>query len=178
MTSPTSLPSFDPPPAASRHTQVLATLKAVGLDATVDADNDIQVNVTGQQLYLRTTDEGPGLLRVFGQWQIMDDVPAEAGVRLAAAHQVTASHALVKVNVFDDTLVVAVDSITPDGAAYNVLVPASIDAVLSAVALWHQLLTSSPDGASVPGAVLGAGQAGADGQTGSAASSAGELGAV
>ncbi len=142
MTSPTSLPSFAAPTPPSRRQLTKSALAAIGVEAEQDDDGDLLFVVQDHKLYARTSDEGPGLLRVFGQWQI-DENLGDEGLRYGAAHHVTATHALVKVNVLESTLVVAADSLVPDGSRYDVLVPASIDAVLSAVDLWHRLVAEA-----------------------------------
>lgn len=147
MTTPTSLPSFSAP-LPSRQELATATLTEMGLEPTADGDGDLQIIVNGQQLLVRVSDDGPGLLRVFGSWRIADDLPGEDVDRYGAAHQVTATHALVKVNVvkyadqIDEPghLMVAVDQMVPEGSRYDVLLPEAINAVLSGVGNWHHLL--------------------------------------
>lgn len=155
MTSPTSLPSFGSPVPPSRLEQVQQVLTALEVNPVLDDDGDLQITVNDAQLYVRVSDDGPGLLRVFGQWQIAPDMPADLSLRHGAAAHVTASHALVKVNIFEEALVVATDQIVPEPTRYDVVVPASIDAVLSAVGMWHQIVVEN-------------GQAAAEGSEGAA----------
>ncbi len=119
-------------------------LTQLGLDYTTDNDADLAISVNDQQLYVRVSDDGPGLLRVFGQWQIQADLNPDQGVRFGAAHHVTTTHVLAKVSILEETtLAVAVDNIVPEGARYDVLIPASVEAVLAAVGAWHQLIVDS-----------------------------------
>ena len=136
MTSPTSIPGAIEMPALRE--QVLAALAGGGLPGQVDGDGDIAFEVNGQHLFARCTQEGIGLVRIFGQWQIIDDLPGETSDRLAAAHLVTASHVLAKVSVQNSTLLVAVDTLTPPGSRLDLIVPAAVQAVLSAVTMWHR----------------------------------------
>lgn len=64
----------------------------------------------------------------------------ETADRLAAAHLTTASHVLVKVSVQNSTLLVAVDTLTPPGSRLDLIVPAAVQAVLSAVTMWHRVV--------------------------------------
>ncbi|MFV0459573.1 MAG: T3SS (YopN, CesT) and YbjN peptide-binding chaperone 1 [Actinomycetales bacterium] len=160
MTSPTSLPDFSAP-TPSRLDQVMAVLTQLGVNPEIDSEGDVSIRVNDQQLYVRVSDDGPGIVRVFGQWQILDDISADPGVRFGAAHHVTATHALVKVNIFNDTLAVAVDNLAPEGARFDVLLSNSIDAVLSGVSTWHRLIVES----SAP--TTGDGDAPAEGSPGS-----------
>lgn len=140
MTSPTSIPSFGDPTPPARIDLVRETLQSMDLEPTLDQDGDLKVAVQDQQIYLRASDDGPGLLRVFGQWQIVPGLADDPNLRFGAAHHVTATHALVKLHIMDDTLVVAVDNLVPEGSRYAVIVPAAIEALLSAVGMWHSLI--------------------------------------
>lgn len=155
MTTPTSLPNFNAP-QLDRRGLVTAALTNMGVQPTPDDDGDLQIVVNDQQLYVRVTDDGPGLLRVFGQWRIMADLPGDDSVKFGVAQQVTATHALVKVNVFKvldqpeepGHLVVAIDQLVPEGTRYDIVLPALIDAVLSGVGTWHNLLIEHTGGGS------------------------------
>lgn len=143
MSSPTDLPTI-PYIEPGVRDRVCSVLDGMGLTHTDESDGDIGFEVNGQRLYARTRDDGPGMVRVFGQWQIMDNLPGEPALRYAAAHQTTATHALVKVSVLADTLLVAVDAVCPPGSRVDVIVSTSIEAVLSAVTVWHRIIVGDP----------------------------------
>lgn len=121
----------------------------MGLAPTQDDDGDWEVRINDQKLFVRISDDGPGLVRVFGQWRVMADLVAPIERKREAAHEVTAAHALVKVNFFavpDDAahpghLIVVLDQIAPVGTRYDLVLPPALDAVLSGARAWHHLLT-------------------------------------
>lgn len=138
MTDPTSLPSFPPPmdenPLRGR---VLDALLDEGFRPTIDEDGDVALKAQGQQVFVRCLDTAPPLMRVFGQWQIGDEVPGDELVRLRAANAVTGALNLVKTTVHEDRLVVAVDLVVGDGLDLRSLLVATVDAVLGSVQTWH-----------------------------------------
>src|SRR5579875_770189 len=99
MTDPTSLPNFAPPnsapsaPAGGSQLQqrVLDALQSEGFRPEVDADGDVSYKVEGQQLFVRCVDGEPAMMRVFGQWQITDDLPQDITKQLLAANDVSLS---------------------------------------------------------------------------------------
>lgn len=157
MTSPTSLPNFDLP-APSRRQLVQQTLTQLGLEYVEDKDHDLAISVNDQQLYVRVSDEGPGIVRVFGQWQIQDDLNPDLGMRFGAAHHITTTHVLAKVSILEQTLAVAVDNIAPEGARYDILISGSIEAVLAAVGAWHRLMVEGAAAAEAADGEQGEGQ--------------------
>ena len=75
MTDPTSLPNFPPPP--NEHPlrgRVLDVLVDLGLQPNLDNDGDVAFTVNEQQLFVRCTEGEVEIMRVFGQWQIQDDL--------------------------------------------------------------------------------------------------------
>ena len=78
MSDPTSLPNFPPP--ASEHPlrgRVLDILLDEGFQPDIDSDGDVAFKVQGQQLFVRCLEGDFTIMRVFGQWQIGDDVPQD-----------------------------------------------------------------------------------------------------
>jgi hypothetical protein len=137
-----SLPSFPPP--ADEHPlrgRVLDVLIDDGLAPVLDDDGDVAFVLQEQKIFARCADGPPEMLRVFGQWRITPT--AAGGHELAwqrAASVVNATHHLAKVGVHDGILVVAADCLVTEGAPLEVLVRTSTQAVLAAVAGWHQAL--------------------------------------
>lgn len=141
MSDPTSLPSFPPPmdsdPLRGR---VLDALLDEGFRPTIDEDGDVALRAQGQQVFVRCVDTVPPLMRVFGQWQVGDDVPGDELVRLRAANAVTGALNLVKVTVHEDRLVVAVDLVVSEALDLRALLVATVDAVVGSVQTWHATL--------------------------------------
>jgi hypothetical protein len=117
--------------------RVVESLRQKGYDPTEDEDGDVAVIVQGQQVFVRTLDTQPPLLRVFGQWLIGQEVPGDVLLRLNAANAVTSALNLVKATVHEDRLVVAVDLVISDGLALPSLMAATLDATVTAVQTWH-----------------------------------------
>jgi hypothetical protein len=139
MSDPTSMPSFPPPedehPLRGR---ALDALIDAGLQPSLDAEGDIAVRVSDQLLFVRCADSVPPLMRVFGQWQLDDDLAVDELTRLRAANVVTSALNLVKVTVHGDRLLVAVDLVVGDGVALSALLTATLDAVLGSVQTWYR----------------------------------------
>jgi hypothetical protein len=138
VTDPTSLPAFD----GARQERplrdlVLDVLTAEGYRPAVDDDGDISLLVQNQQVFVRSLDTVPQLLRVFGQWKIGDEVPGDPLLRLNAANSVTAAFNLVKATVHEDRLVVTVDLVVCAGLELAALLRATLDATVVAVQTWH-----------------------------------------
>ncbi|MFV0463133.1 MAG: YbjN domain-containing protein [Nostocoides sp.] len=139
MTDPASLPNFPPPsdehPLRGRVLDVLIDLE-FGPD--IDSDGDIAFSVNDQQLFVRTTEGGPTIMRTFGQWQLPEELAEDVAKQLGTCNEVNLSMNLVKTGLANGTLVVTVDQVVLDGAPLRAMVEVSIQAVLSAVQFWHQ----------------------------------------
>lgn len=150
MTDPTSLPNFSPSasepsaPAGDGQLQsrVLAALQEEGFRPDVDADGDVSYKVEGQQLFVRCVDGEPAMMRVFGQWQITDDLPQDVTKQLLAANDVSLSLNIVKVGLANGNLIVTGEHLVAAADDVKALVQSTTQMVLTAVQLWHQAVTS------------------------------------
>ena len=150
MTDPTSLPNFSPPasgqsaPAGDSQLQgrVLAALQEEGFRPEVDADGDVSYKVEGQQLFVRCVDGEPAMMRVFGQWQITDDLPQDITKQLLAANDVSLSLNIVKTRLANGNLIVTGEHLVSEADDVKTLVQSTTQMVLTAVQLWHQAVTS------------------------------------
>lgn len=141
MTDPTSLPSFPPP--ADEHPlrgRVLDALQDEGFRPDLDADGDVSFKAEGQQLFVHCTEGDVPVLRVFGQWQIGEDLPRDELVQLRAANDLTLRLNIVKCGLSSGTLVVTGEHIVTPESDVRGLLQLSTQLVLTAVHLWHQLM--------------------------------------
>jgi hypothetical protein len=141
MTDPTSLPNF--PPSPSEHPlrgRVLDALIDEGFEPNIDEDGDVAFTVQDQQLFVRCMEGDFTVMRVFGQWQVGDDVPQDALSQLIACNELTLRLNVVKAGIANGTLVVTGEHvITPDTNVRELLV-VTTQLVLSAVHLWHETI--------------------------------------
>lgn len=151
MTDPTSLPNFAPPATAptaatagdsSLQQRVLAALQDEGFRPEVDADGDVSYKVEGQQLFVRCVDGEPAMMRIFGQWQITDDLPQDITKQLLAANDVSLSLNIVKTGLANGNLIVTGEHLVSAADDVKSLVQSTTQMVLTAVQLWHQAVTS------------------------------------
>jgi hypothetical protein len=119
-----------------------------GYRPTIDEDGDVAVTVQGQQLFARCVEAGPesmvtgvevSLLRVFGQWQL-EGVTADELTLLRACNSVTAQLAAIKVTLGDGTLMIAAEHLLVDPGRLQIVLTASLELVLSTVAVWNGTL--------------------------------------
>ena len=72
-------------------------------------------SVEDQNLFVRVMEGEIALIRLFGQWQITDDITSDLTKRLNAANDVTLSLNIVKVGIARDMVVVSGEHlVTPD----------------------------------------------------------------
>ncbi len=140
------MPNFPPP--ADEHPlrgRVLDALKDEGYRPDIDSDGDVGFKVEGQQLFVRCVEgEEPGqpaMMRVFGQWQITDEIPADVTKQLLAANDVTLSLNIIKAGIANGTLVVTGEHLVDQQAALSGMLQSTTQMVLQAVQLWHQSVT-------------------------------------
>ena len=152
MTDPTSLPNFPPPP--DEHPlrgRVLDVLVDLGLAPNLDNDGDVAFTVNDQQLFVRCSEGEVEIMRVFGQWQIQEDLLADRLHLHETCNELNLNMNCVKTGVAGSTLVVTGEHLVTPGADLSTLVQVSIQVILSAVQLWHQRVLgidpSAPDGA-------------------------------
>ena len=147
MTDPTSLPNFPPP--ASDHPlrgRVLDALIDEGFEPNIDQDGDVAFTVQDQQLFVRCMEGDFTIMRVFGQWQVGDDVPQDELSQLQACNELTLRLNVVKAGMANGTLVVTGEHVIAPQTDVSGLLVVTIQLVLSAVHLWHESITGgTPD---------------------------------
>jgi hypothetical protein len=139
MTDPTSLPNFPPPP--DEHPlrgRVLDVLVDLGLQPNLDADGDVALSVNDQQLFVRCSEGEVEVMRVFGQWQIQEDLLADRLHLHETCNELNLNMNTVKAGVAGSTLVVTGEHLITPGADLSTLVQVSIQVILSGVHIWHQ----------------------------------------
>ena len=147
MTDPTSLPSFPPPP--SEHPlrgRVLDALIDEGFGPNIDDDGDVAFTVQDQQLFVRCMEGDFTVMRVFGQWQIGDDVPQDALTRLMACNELTLRLNVVKAGIANETLVVTGEHVVGPDTDVKGLLVVTTQLILSAVHLWHETILGRAQG--------------------------------
>lgn len=140
MSDPTSLPNFPPP--ADEHPlrgRVLDVLKDLGLNPNIDADGDVAFTIgePPQQLFVRCQDGDFPVMRIFGQWMIGDQVPADPLIRLQRTNDFTLQLNLVKVGIANDNLVVTGEHVVTPGVDISTLFQITVNLVMEVVQMWH-----------------------------------------
>lgn len=140
MTDPTSLPNFPPPPEDRPLSgRVLDALQDLKLSPDLDAQGDVAFEVNNQKLFVKVV---PGehfdIMRVFGQWQVADSVPAEMLTRLNGCNDVTLGVNLVKAGIANGNLVLAVEQIVTRQEQPKAKVQIATGLILQALQLWHR----------------------------------------
>ena len=147
MTDPTSLPNFPPPP--SEHPlrgRVLDALIDEGLEPNIDGDGDVAFTMQDQQLFVRCMEGDFTIMRIFGQWQVGEDVPQDALSQLRACNELTLRLNVVKAGLANGTLVVTGEHVVAAETDVRSLLLVTTQLVLSAVHLWHETITGgTPD---------------------------------
>jgi hypothetical protein len=139
MTDPTSLPNFPPPP--DEHPlrgRVLDVLVDLGLQPNLDTDGDVAFTVNEQQLFVRCTEGEVEIMRVFGQWQIQEELLGDRLHLHETCNELNLNMNMVKTGVAGSTLVVISEHLPTAGADISTLVQVSIQVILSGVHIWHQ----------------------------------------
>ena len=145
MTDPTSLPNFPPPP--SEHPlrgRVLDALIDEGFEPNIDQDGDVAFTVQDQQLFVRCMEGDFTIMRVFGQWQVGDDVPQDLLSQLQACNELTLRLNVVKAGIANGTLVVTGEHVIAPETELRALLDVTIQLVLSAVHMWHDTIMGGP----------------------------------
>ncbi len=139
MTDPTSLPNFPPPP--DEHPlrgRVLDALLDMGLGPDIDGDGDVAFTANDQQLFVRCGEGDFQVMRLFGQWQIAEDIGGDQTHLLDTCNQVNLSLNCVKTGIVNNTLVVTGEHLVTASSNVRELVEVSTQIVLSTVQLWHE----------------------------------------
>lgn len=150
MTDPTALPNFgQPTPAAggaggsgSLTDKIIGVLGEAGYNPQIDSDGDIMYTVNEQNLFVRVMEGEIDLIRLFGQWQITDDIPSDLAKRLNAANDVTLGLNIVKVGIARDMVVVSGEHLVTPDLDLRMVLPSTTHMILQATQLWHQSVTS------------------------------------
>ena len=144
MTDPASLPNFPPPP--DQHPlrgRVLDALIDVGIQPNVDDDGDVAFKVNDQQLFIRSSEGDLTIMRVFGQWQLPDELKE-------VCNELNLTLNCVKTGLGAGSLVVTADFLETTGLDVAMATQLGIQLVLSTVHLWHQkalgVTPDSPEG--------------------------------
>lgn len=146
MTDPTSLPNFPPP--SEEHPlrgRVLDALMDEGFRPDIDDDGDVAFKVQGQQLFVRCMEGDFTIMRVFGQWQIGEDVPQDELTQLQACNDLTLRLNVVKAGIANGTLVVTGEHVVAPETELKTLLQVTIQLVLSAVHMWHEAMTGGEE---------------------------------
>ncbi|CAM2900574.1 MULTISPECIES: hypothetical protein [Dermacoccus] len=150
MTDPTALPNFgQPTPAAggdgasaSLTDKVVGVLNGFGFNPQIDSDGDVMYTVEDQNLFVRVMEGEIDLVRLFGQWQITDDITSDLAKRLNAANDVTLSLNIVKVGIARDMVVVSGEHLVTPDLDLQMVLPSTTQMILQATQLWHQSVNS------------------------------------
>ncbi len=144
MTDPTSLPNFPPPPGVHPlRGRVLDALIDEGFEPNIDQDGDVAFTVQEQQLFVRCLEADFTIMRVFGQWQLGEEVPQDLLTQLQACNELTLSLNVVKTGIANGTLVVTGEHVVVPEADVKALLLVTIQLVLSAVHMWHERITGT-----------------------------------
>lgn len=140
MTDPTSLPNFPPPPEEHPlRGRVLDALQDLKLQPDLDKDGDVKFTAQEQQLFARSLTGGQvDILRVYGQWQVADSVPADLLTRLNGCNDITLGVNLVKAGIAAGNLVLSVEQIIAPKENPKVKLQVAVSMILQAVQLWHR----------------------------------------
>ncbi len=148
MTDPTSLPNF--PPSPDEHPlrgRVLDALLDIGLKPDIDADGDVAFQANDQQLFVRCAEGDFQIMRLFGQWQIADDISSDPNHLLQTCNEVNLTLNCVKTGIVNNTLVVTGEHLVTAGSDVRQLVEVTTQIVLSTVQIWHErVVGGGPDG--------------------------------
>ncbi|USQ79313.1 hypothetical protein NF556_17125 [Ornithinimicrobium faecis] len=144
MTDPTSLPNFPPPPEEHPlRGRVLDALQDLKLQPDLDSDGDVKFTAQEQQLFARSLTGGQvDILRIYGQWQIADTVPADMQTRLNGCNDITLGVNLVKAGIAAGNLVLSVEQVIAPKENPKPKVQIAVSMLLQAVALWHRNVTA------------------------------------
>src|SRR6476661_1069419 len=146
MSDPTSLPNFPPP--SEEHPlrgRVLDALMDEGFRPDIDDDGDVAFKVQGQQLFVRCMEGDFTIMRVFGQWQIGDDVPQDLLTQLQTCNDLTLRLNVVKAGIANGTLVVTGEHVVAPETELKTLLQVTIQLVLSAVHMWQEAMTGGEE---------------------------------
>jgi len=125
---------------------VLDALIDDGFEPNIDQDGDVAFTVQDQQLFVRCMEGDFTIMRVFGQWQVGDDVPQDALSQLTACNELTLRLNVVKAGIANGTLVVTGEHVIAPETDVKTLLEVTTQLVLSAVHLWHETIMGRTQG--------------------------------
>jgi hypothetical protein len=120
---------------------VLDALIDEGFEPNIDEDGDVAFTVQDQQLFVRCMEGDFTIMRVFGQWQVGEEVPQDPLLQLQACNELTLSLNIVKAGIANGTLVVTGEHVIAPETDVKALVVVTTQLVLSAVHMWHETIT-------------------------------------
>lgn len=140
MTDPTALPNFPPPPEDRPLTgKILDALQDLQLSPNLDKEGDVAFAIKDQKMFAKViSGDQFDIMRIFGQWQIADSVPADLQTRLNGCNDVTLGVNLVKAGIASGNLVLAVEQIMARGEQPKAKVQIATGLILQALQLWHR----------------------------------------
>ena len=154
MTDPTSLPNFMPStpgntpngaPASDTpvRDRVVAVLKGLGIEESIDGDGDIEFAIvdnegTSTTLFARVAEGDLAVVRFFGQWQLAEPVSPDRNERLARCNDLTMQLNIVKLSLVQESLVVSAEHVITPNADLDILVPLSVNHILQSVGFFFQ----------------------------------------
>ncbi|MBC7309125.1 MAG: hypothetical protein GXY39_09045 [Actinomycetales bacterium] len=143
MSDPTALPNF-PPPSDEHPLRglVIDALQDLGLEANIDKDGDVSFKANEQTMFVRSLENsGVRIMRVFGQWQIGEQVPQDKVMQLSVCNDLNLSMTMVKTGLGKDNLVVTSEHLVTSDDAVKDLLGTSIQIILATVQQWHERVT-------------------------------------
>ena len=166
MTDPSSLPNC-PPPGDERplRGRVLDALQDEGYRPDIDEDGDVAFKVQGQQLFVRCMEGDFDIMRVFGQWQIGEEVPQDLMTQLQTCNDLTLGLNIIKAGIASGTLVMTGEHVVLPETDIKAMLEVTSQLILSGVQMWHQAILGDgtitpPDGGQPGGGQPGGGQPG------------------
>ena len=103
----------------------------LGLQPNLDNDGDVAFTVNDQQLFVRCSEGEVEIMRVFGQWQIQEDMLADRLHLHETCNELNLNMNCVKTGVAGSTLVVIGEHLTTPGADLSTMLQVSIQVILS-----------------------------------------------
>jgi len=125
---------------------VLDALIDEGFEPNIDDDGDVAFSMQDQQLFVRCMEGDFTIMRVFGQWQIGDEVPQDTLTQLLACNELTLSLNVVKTGIANETLVVTGEHVVGADTDVKGLLMVTTQLVLSAVHMWHETIMGRTHG--------------------------------
>ena len=117
-----------------------------GFEPNIDNDGDVAFTVQEQQLFVRCMEGDFTIMRVFGQWQVGDDVPQDLLSQLQACNELTLRLNVVKAGIANGTLVVTGEHVIAPETNLREMLVVTTQLILSAVHLWHETIMGRTQG--------------------------------